>query len=347
MTRRAAVPSQSAQRSAWTVPGKLMVAGEYAVLRPHGLALACAVGRVVEVRVRPGAARVATLRAFGGETRLAWDDPAPPATGLIAFAAAGLAAGQEAGGPRLEGAVDFDVFAQAGTAKVGLGTSAAVTVAAVLAALGPAPREHLDGLGERAHRLARIAGGVHANLQGGRGSGYDVGTIAHGGSIAWHRTPDVAVPLPWPAGMAGAALWSGTPAATAAQLERPLPSPAALDRIDAAARALLAVWAAGGRPFLDAVAACEEAFGEAVLSAPHLAAPALTDLAALVTASDCVARTSGAGGGDCLIAWTDEPGRLDALVAAAARRGFPCVARLPEDVAWPAPDLQTVWLDAP
>ena len=323
-------PSELSGPYAWTVPGKLMVAGEYAVLRDGGVAVACAVGRVVEVRVHPGAPRVATVTAFGKVAAAGWDDDPAAESGLLAFVTAGLAASERSGLSRCDAGMDFTVHAQVGAAKVGVGTSAAVTVAAVLAALGPGG---LDAA--RIRQVTELAVAVHARLQGGRGSGYDIGAIAHGGAIAWHRTPDRATALPWPAGVCAAALWSGQPAATAEQLQRPAPDPAALDRIDAAARDLLQAWHAGGPPLLDAIRACEAAFTHAATGARHLANPALAALASLVGASGGIARTSGAGGGDCLIAWCSDRSQRTALVAAAGIRGFPCVALLPEDLAQP------------
>jgi phosphomevalonate kinase len=309
------------------VPGKLMLAGEYAVLRADGLALSTAVGELVSARVVDGPPGV-ELTAFGHT----WHLPGAR-EGLAGFAQLALdwlaAHGAE---PRLRWQVE--VAGGAGQRKLGLGTSAAVTVAVLSAGLRAA------GLPSSAGVVAAAAREVHGQAQVPAGSGYDVSSIAHGGVVAYWREardgqgeggPRVQR-LTWPSGLWAAALYSGEPASTAAALRR-VPAAAHLDRIGAAARELLSAWPEGAPAVLAALRHCQHAFDGARADDPGLGSAGIAAVRATVEAAGCVARTSGAGGGDCLLAFATDPERLQHAVDAWLAQGGLLAATLPGDLA--------------
>lgn len=320
---------------AGTVPGKLMVAGEYAVLQPDGLCVAAAVGQVARWRLEPSdTVPEVTLHAFDQTWR--WSIPAllggPVPAGLGAFAAGALQAANDAWG---SAAADFpgasialDVAGSVGGSKLGLGTSAAVTVA-VLQACAAAV-----GLSVPAQQVAQLARGVHHRLQNGQGSGYDVTTQALGGVVRYERSPDRATWLQWPAGLHALALYTGEPAATQKHLDGKQPGPAALGAMAAAARQLASAWSsASPEALLAHLRACEAAFDLAAADAPHLLPESVRAVRHAIAAAGAVARTSGAGGGDCVWAFAAEASALDALATAWQAAGRLVVARLPADLA--------------
>ena len=159
-----------------TAPGKLILTGEYAVLQ-GAPALVIAVNRRV-VATRRTAPRGSSpfLVAVADEIakRYGADHPATRAA--------------------MEIVVDSSTFYQ-GTHKLGLGSSAAVTVAATALALaGDSPVPVIDR-----DAVLQIASEAHAAAQGekgARGSGADIAAAVHGGVIAFQRTtPDR---LAWP-----------------------------------------------------------------------------------------------------------------------------------------------------
>ncbi len=305
------------------VPGKLMLAGEYAVLRPNGVALAVAVGEVALAELTDGAADV-TLHAFGQTFVLAAGTRHP--TGLLGFVARALNWLEQHQGARLTRHLTLHVAGAIGGAKVGLGTSAAVTVATLRAVL------HDAGTQWPAAQVADAARQIHGAGQGA-GSGYDVTTIAHGGCIAYHRTPDRAVRLTWPTGLHGVALFSGEPAPTQAALDK-LPMAAAhLDAMHDAAQVLLSVWQGPVAAILDALRACDAAFLAAAADDASLVPPHVVDLRARIASHGCLARASGAGGGDCVLAFADDAEAIARLAIDWQSSGGHLVALLPHDIA--------------
>lgn len=148
-----------------TAPGKLILTGEYAVL-DGAPALVIAVDRRVAARREPGTVSSPFLLAVARELAQRYG----------ADSTAALAA--------LEIAVDSTAFYASSdcTQKLGLGSSAAVTVAATALAL---TAHH--GTLDRDEVLA-VALAAHANAQGAkgaRGSGADIAAAVYGGAIAF------------------------------------------------------------------------------------------------------------------------------------------------------------------
>jgi len=272
-----------------SAPGKLILTGEYAVL-DGAPALVIAVDRRAIARVRAGAPRgsSAFLLAVASElaARRGASDPAAAAA--------------------LEIAVDSSAFYD-GLTKLGLGSSAAVTVVATALAIGATGSGGIDR-----NEVLTIASAAHASAQaerGARGSGADIAAAVHGGTIVftagridrrtWPRTVRV---LPFFTGSS-----ADTPTliarVTAARTERRSEVDAALAAVGDASRAACA-----------ALTAPADLAATAVIGAIALAAAALDRLALatqLDLVPDCVraarsamsrfggtAKTTGAGGGD-------------------------------------------------
>lgn len=276
-----------------TAPGKLILTGEYAVL---GGAPAI----VVAVDRRAIARRNSTPRG-SSPFLLAVADEIAARRGADAPAARAA----------LEVSVDSTAFYDKIT-KLGLGSSAAVTVAATALALGTAARDE----------VLEVALAAHARAQGPRGapgSGADIAASVHGGTIIFSR-PAADAPCRierrrWPPSVAILPFFTGTPADTA-QL---------VARVEAAR--------AGNpsrvQPALTAIADASRAACTALTAPPDIAAVGLigalalaanaTDRLAIATGIDLVpecvtaararlvrlggtAKTTGAGGGDVGVA---------------------------------------------
>jgi len=166
-----------------TVPGNLLLAGEYAVLEEGGLGAAVAVEPRLVITVFPSDHWVIAGRWIGGEEQ--WDPESgqtPTFAGSLFLKALELLEqrGDERGrkwsrrvpAARLE--MDSSNFFDAQGRKKGYGSSAAVAagLTAALARLGE--REDLVS-------CSQIAVAAHRHAQGGAGSGYDVTVSWFGG----------------------------------------------------------------------------------------------------------------------------------------------------------------------
>jgi len=272
-----------------SAPGKLMLAGEYAVL-DGAPALVVAIDRRVIARTGVATASSPFLVAVADELAARFGPDHPAASAALAIAC--------------DSSACYD-----GGVKLGLGSSAAVTVAATALALGSA---------DDRTALLEIASAAHARAQGARGargSGADIAAAVYGGVISF-ASGHVA-PLVWPAGVALVPFFTGGAADTVELVGRVAEARAAHPvSIDAALRAIASASSA-------AVLSCHRArvpehAATGLVAAIALAATAVDQLAAtsrvpLVPA--CVtavraalaplggtAKTTGAGGGDVAIA---------------------------------------------
>jgi len=155
-------------------PGKVMLFGEYAVVEgaPHA-ALVAAVSRYVSCRCTPGGDRVEVVPA-------GLHPPPAPGDARLAFVEAVLASAGPAPPGRfvLESAEFFTATPEGDRMKLGLGSSAAVTVC-LTAALAVAAGAELDAPGVRSEVFSRA---LHAHRQAsGGGSGADVAACTFGG----------------------------------------------------------------------------------------------------------------------------------------------------------------------
>lgn len=310
---------------AGSVPGKLMIAGEYAVLQPPALALAVAVGRLVSWQAASDGQGALHLRAFGAESSLTLT-AAESALGLPGFAGRAWAAGALAwpmvGAP----SVWLDVFGAVDGKKLGLGNSAAVTVAVLRA------RAALAGATPSATVITDLARAAHRQGQAGQGSGYDVATIAQGGIVAFEPATGATAPLSWPEGLAAVALYAGEPAATADALPRAQAMAPWLPGIAKAAMNLRDVWAGEVAGVLRALSACEAAAWAAEPVRAALFPPSVQRAQQFLRKAGLVPRLSGAGGGDCVLGF-GVPAEVTAAADAWRSAGGVVAAQLPADLA--------------
>jgi phosphomevalonate kinase len=252
-----------------SAPGKLILAGEYAVLR-GAAAIVAAIDR----------------RAIARPV----DDPGELSP-FLAEVAARL--GREPGSVRVDTARFYE-----GGRKLGLGSSAAATVAFAGALAPEVSRDEIFAIALAAHGEVSARGGA-------RGSGIDVAASTYGGVI--RATPagsglDVA-PLALPDELVLVAVDSGAPADTRDLVRRVMSAAgdadlealaAAADTLGAATDpgAAIAAIAAGMR----AVEALAAATGVALIT------PALARIAELAAARGGAAKPTGAAGGDVAIA---------------------------------------------
>ena len=151
-----------------------MLLGEHGVLYGRR-AVACAIDHRITVRAHPRTDRGVNIASSLGGVETTLDDLSPE--GPLRFVQAAIMAFRDA----LANGLDINVEA-AFPSTVGLGSSAAVTVAAVTA---------VDVLLERhtdLHRVQRMATDIIQSVQG-RGSGCDVAASTFGGLVLYRMEP--------------------------------------------------------------------------------------------------------------------------------------------------------------
>ena len=172
----------------------------------------------------------------------------------------------------------------------------------------------------------RVATDLHRARQGSGGSGVDIAACLYGGAIA--VTGNRVDRLGWPNGLHCAVFWTGRPAETGTAIQRfhkALNGEAgtSAEELSRAAVKVRQAWDRGAAAVLaalrDYAAAWRDMDGAAsigIYSRPH------RRLARLARDANCVYKPSGAGGGDCGLAFSASPRRLDALRDSARREGF-------------------------
>lgn len=308
-------------------PGKVFLAGEYAVLDPGRPALVAGVDRKL-VASSGSAPRLTLVHKPSG---LAWDGGPPPPELRFAARAAQFASKFSGGEPPVR--IEFENDLSLGEEKLGLGGSAAACVLAVRAVCAAAGREIKD------EEVISLALAAHWVEQGGHGSGADVAACALGGllevrsRIGW-KTPDEVVAMA-PQQIADARplqvrrvtappdlrlllVFSGQAADTRALIgavrafaagQRALWRVRAVD-ISAACEALRDALERNDQlAALDAVRRGAAAMGVLGDQANvNIATPELLHACALASYAGAAGKPSGAGGGDCavVLAFGDE-----------------------------------------
>jgi phosphomevalonate kinase len=199
-----------------SAPGKIVLCGEYAVL-DGAPAICMAVNR----RAR------AFLTDIGGGTSEVTAASLTEAIGRFRIAEGGIEweSGQEffeiidsiwrAPGFKRDGAqsIDLDtadfIDAQTGR-KIGIGSSAAITVALCTA---------IRGSGSDSS-MAEFARWAHQELQGGAGSGVDIACSLNGGLIEYRMEGSTVAQLKWPEELSYRVIWTGVPASTKGKLAK-------------------------------------------------------------------------------------------------------------------------------
>lgn len=291
-----------------SAPGKLMLSGEYAVI-DGAPSLMVAMNRRAVARIQRGAARGSS--AF-----------------LLAVAAeiAARRGDHDAAAKRaLEIAVDSRGFYN-GTQKLGLGSSAAVTVAATALALG-----EVSDLAE----IHAIAAAAHARAQaplGAKGSGADIAAAVYGGAIVF--TAGKVAKRVWPSSVRLVPFFTGTSASTpalvaqvaAARVHMRSAVEAALLAISDASKAVCAALTApppltttaliGG---IALAAAATDAL--ALAAGVHLVPECVMAARAAMARLGGTAKTTGAGGGDIGVAVTPSTADVTEIMRALIQAG--------------------------
>ena len=311
-----------------SAPGKVVLSGEYAVLR-EAPAISTAVDCRAVVRLAtsrndfhdittPGHAEGTWRFTSNDAGEIDWLDD-PPALGLALVEEAWLATV-----PREHGGLSLtldtsDFFASEPDAKLGLGSSAAAMTAliAALCRQGPGP----DDIGV-------LAGKAHTALQHGLGSGVDITTSVHGGVIEFRTSrPNTPLRRPWPVGLGYRFLWSGKPANTMKKLSKLESSGGGRESwqslLDAAEGAALA-WAGGDvSEILDAFRCYTDTLRKfsidhdlGIFDAGHAE---LTDVAA---SFGVVYKPCGAGGGDIGIVMASDNAAISRFCEQAGKNGY-------------------------
>lgn len=333
-----------------TAPGKLILLGEYAVL--HGApALVMAVDRFARVAIfSPEGAAFQVSAPTLGISRIPFE--ITPSGGVkypsrlsredrerLRFFTTALetVAGKanEAGVavPPAHIVLDTEEFFH-GHTKLGLGSSAALTVALIGALLNhagvtpPSDREE-----EFVLRLARE---IHRRAQGQLGSGIDIAAGVYGGVLQYRLSSAGELPevrrLSFPEGLSVQAVWSGRAASTTEmvarveQFHRREPSAFAslMEAMTAVAQRGCEVfaqnrvgeflkWVEEYRQLLDRLG---QASGAPIVSAVH------RRLAQQVRSRGATYKPSGAGGGDFGFIFADSPEQMQQAVAAVEQAGF-------------------------
>lgn len=322
-----------------SAPGKLVLMGEYAVLRGHEAVVAA-----VDVR--------AVARRSSGTDGLRFD---PDAGGLLQACVDELAAAGRH--PRGALAVDTAAFRDGDDNKLGLGSSAAACVAALRVLLahvdGADGADGVDGVDggdagfDRAafHRLAQRA---HRRFQRGRGSGIDVAASTWGGLVRFWRdvagdggadvddAVHVGAAPGIPRSLVVLPVWTGRAQDTRDFIGAALAHRGFNDLVAplgaATARFVAGCGSGDGGDVLGAVddarrglAALGARVGIDVVSAPH------AQVAALTADHGGAAKPSGAGGGDVALAFVPVE-RAAALRQSLADAGLPTLPLVLGDV---------------
>jgi phosphomevalonate kinase len=328
---------------ALSVPGKLFLSGEYAVLW-GGTARLCAVGPRVAALVRRRADRevhlvLATGRLVGRTTPLGarWEGAEVPETFRFAARAVDEALRAVGGEPLgFELALEPSPVSPEGR-KLGFGGSA---MAAVLAS--EASRFVLEAKFD-ALKLALVA---HASAQGGKGSGADVACSFAGGVVRYRRFDTAGLLHASSSGTLSAALGTAPPvelwrlpnprvhlgyAFTRKSASTPLMVAKVEARLSREARArfvaasedlgdaLERAMAAGDFPLVrESVEGLQALLG----TLGGVATEEMAQIIALCRTAGAVAKLSGAGGGDGCVLFAPDEGTLNAALEALGSRGF-------------------------
>lgn len=303
------------------VPGKMILFGEYAVLH-GGLAVVAAVDRYATCVVIPADHVQITGVGLGSVDLRAPDD------GRLPFARRLLATHPA---PQGHYTIDTRAFGDAeapgGWTKLGLGSSAASTVALARAADPSADP----------WQIYRRAQGAHRAVQG-TGSGADIAASAFGGVLAyrWAEATETGQiePLVVAENCAGTIYTAWTDrAASTPQLVHAVGAWAQRHR--AAHDALMATIAEAAEAAAVALRGGDRAGVTAAVLATHAALQQLTDaagvpivteahhrLAAAIAPSGAQCKPMGAGGGDLALIWATDATTLPSAARAAQAAGF-------------------------
>lgn len=307
-----------------SAPGKIILSGEYAVLR-NAPAVVMAVDRRAVVSVTshehpwctvqtPGYANGSWRCEVSSSAKITWLDELPT-SGLQLVETVVAQSGQIA--PAIISVDTSAFFDESSGIKFGLGSSAAAT-AALTAALGGSQAAIAD--------TWTMARGAHAAMQGG--SGADIAASCFGGLLNYRRdAAGLPAKLNWPDALEFRVFFSGVAASTRTAVENAADtgqSESAWNDLAAAAVETAAAWQDGGaeniieymRAYTNKLQEFDNKTEAGIFSAGH------GELHRAGEAGGVVYKPCGAGGGDCGIAISTDISRLDEFSNLAVDQGF-------------------------
>lgn len=341
------------------VPGKLMVAGEFAVLVPHQHLAVTAVDRFVYAAIKDSEERLLNLEDFklhdlkwnyqGGEINIQSTDER---LSFVREAMKITCTYLEEQGISIDSfklSVRSELDDQSGV-KYGLGSSAAVVVAVVTAIMARFSTEEPNK--DVVFKLAALA---HVNIQGS-GSGADVAASVYGGILQYssfqaewlldasRKTSTISelIESDWiylsikrlslPASVYFCVGWTGRPASTTKLVERilqlktdnPIAFEEFLEKSGRAVHTLLTGMETENNELLfEGVKANREALATVGKQAKvSIETPLLSTLCELAEDLQGAGKPSGAGGGDCGIAFMPNEKQADLLYRAWEEAGI-------------------------
>ena len=165
-----------------SAPGSLMLMGEHAVLRGQP-AIVCAISKRMKIKLTPRDDGEIVLHSALGEHETTLKELAP--SDSFRFVLGAIRANREG----LEQGFELDIKSEM-SHQMGLGSSAAVTVATLAALVGAQGRTPDPRL------LLEQGAQVIRKVQGGVGSGADVAASTYGGCLRFYADPQEVVKLP-------------------------------------------------------------------------------------------------------------------------------------------------------
>jgi phosphomevalonate kinase len=318
-----------------SAPGKLVIAGDYAVLE-GAPAVVMAINRRAHVIVDDGSEEGFLIDApdLGVKARgrlcgqkVQWSDEAAAAALDLVTCVLAYFAAHDALPPRFAARLDTHAFFSpyGRKDKLGLGSSAALAVA-LAGAIGA-----VDG--HEAPDLAAMMA-MHRDLQNGRGSGLDIASALLGGVLVYrlHQGRARTQQQSWPRALALCCVWSGRPASTGSALaqlaqwrqQQAGAYRALMDELTNASSAVAAALAGDdAEAMLEALAAYAHgldrlggASGIDIVCDEHRA------IAGIAAECGVVYKTCGAGGGDVGIACATDTERLTHFARKVDAAGF-------------------------
>ncbi len=299
-----------------SAPGKVIIAGEYAVL-DGAPAICMAVNRRAQVSIISNSKEHHTVAAPGFSESLACFESMTEAAEEFPLLAAVWRELQIETSDFLSIVLDSSGFRDAGAGKIGIGSSAALTVALTAA---------LDCLAEDSRDIRSTAIAAHCRLQGGAGSGADIACSVAGGVTAYRMGENESDKLAWPDGLSYALLWSGVSVDTGTQLEklRGADVHASRAELGASAQVVAHAWKSGDsgqvlnclRDYTSILRRFDVDHELGIFDAGH------ANLAGDAGSTQLVYKPCGAGGGDLGVAISNDPSELAAFVDVARQRNF-------------------------
>jgi len=296
-----------------SAPGKVVLSGEYAVL-DGAPAICMAINRRARVVIADIHSSYSEVRAPGftdivGQFEsvdggIQWQDE-HASFGVVDAVLS--AVGFEQTGAK---SIDLDTTEFVDTAtqcKIGIGSSAAITVALCAAVVGSAKLAALSTLAQRAH----------ADLQNGVGSGVDIACSLSGGLIEYRMEGATDTTLKWPEGLSYRLLWSGVAASTREKLSKLAASVSQPSRtgLVAASKSLALAWRSYDAKQLVAEYRdyCQQLFKFSVEHDLGIFDAGHAELWHAANAAGLTYKPCGAGGGDIGILMGMDEKKLDAF----------------------------------